>query len=367
MLRIEAIKAFNRSNKHVDNLIWDTNSWSVEGVRDWHEWQRYFTWRQQPDLVTSMAIGQKVSTAQLEVLKNDRKASEYYLDRVEDERVAKKKVQNLLTGFTNLRKLHVVNGYLMRAHRGFKKCSEFVHPIQPPTTLYRNETLNNYGRPAGLLQRPGGYAFAFFRDLQSMDWSLTKLRMDAVCWSSFTDPMGEFPSLKGVTSLHLAVTLRIDSHEPDYLTPLQNKHELVCKRLLRPQMEFQNGHLMVFLSRLPKLRSLKLAFDGPFREAAGLTMKPTMTTIDDVFPNNYTWPDLEKLVLRNIGTRSDALLSLMRRQGGTLKVLGLHDINFEGPEPKLAWQPPQVFEEMQNVLCLARAELSGYFGCGHVL
>lgn len=35
-LRVHAIKACNRSNKHVNTLIWDNNSWIVEGVRDWH-------------------------------------------------------------------------------------------------------------------------------------------------------------------------------------------------------------------------------------------------------------------------------------------------------------------------------------------
>lgn len=369
--RVKSIKACKHLNKHVNTLIWDSNSWKIPDVLDFPEWQRYFKTRQRMPLSPSTAVGNRLPTAKLKSLTRDRRAWERYLDRIEDEKTAKTKqnLADILSGFANLHKLHVLNGGLIPAQRGAKKSSDFVQPLQPPTEVYRGQGLYHLSSRPNNSHRPGRHAFASIRSFRSMDWSLTKLRLDAICWSVFLLPGGSFLSLQGVTSLHLVITLRFDNRQQDDSTHDDDINTSVRPHLRRSQNTLRRRHLTGFLMELPKLRSLKLAFDEPFHEECLLAMKPTMTTIHHIFSEDHTWPDLHKLSLRNIGTKPDALLSLMRRHSGTLKTLGLHDINFEESKPSIEYemQPAQLFEEMQEFLCLERAQLSGQFGFGRVL
>jgi hypothetical protein len=363
--RIDAIKASKHLNKYVSTLTWDANYWNIPDVRDLHEWQLHFMMKSEcAELEPPMPVGKKLSIGGFVDLAFNRREWELYLDRTHDEKVVKKDqyLLKLFAGFRNLYKMNIFNGTLARTQRGVQKCSDYIDAEQPdpPAAHYRGESLYNCGNRVGPLQRPGGHAFAVLRSLPNIDWHLTKLRLDAICWSTFSDPIGQVSSLQHLTSLHLWITLRFEDHEG-------NMHYDCVERTLRKHVRcakktFSRHHLMQFLVNLSKLRSLKLGIAERLGKDPVKAGSPL--TISDVFGEHHTWPDLEKLALVCFDTTPKALLSLMDRQRSTLKALELDQMRITHDDedilPMMA--PPEILTRLNETLSLERAKLTGYFG-----
>jgi hypothetical protein len=374
LARIECIKKAEHLNKYCHTLIWDTNSWNISGIRDLHEWTRYFATKakHQPT-----AAGDRYPPDKLNELAHNRQEWESYVSNVYEEKVTMDphRIQDCLEGFKVMKKLHILNGGLSRTHRGIEKTSDFVRLPEPPVVHYRGQSLYNGGAYVGPPQRPGGSAFKVIRDIKSIDWHLTKLRLDSVCWSVFSSPHGELPSLQHLLSFHLRTTVRYEHH---LTSDLQNAdyEQTMDTQLRRARRIFGKHHLLDLLIKLRKLRSLKLEFSQhqcPDLEFDGhMYVKKLVTrastTLSDIISESHTWPNLQKITLRRLGTTSKALLTLMQRQRSTLKVLKLHDICFEvdAGQDTSQLKPPDVLTTMHELLQLERAQLSGGFGFARV-
>jgi hypothetical protein len=356
IVRVNAVKACEQLNKHVNTLVWDTNMWSIPDVRDYHEWVRYLK-RQAHLSRASRAVA--LEPGQLIDLANNHPEWERYVDRVRDEKMAKdhRNLQKLFEGFKNFRKLCVLNGRLVRTPRGIEKTAEYVRVPEVPATYYRGESL--YNGDAGPLQRPGGWACNAIQSFGSIGWRLRKLRMDAVHWSVFASAIGDVPSLQQLSSLHLKIAVQSDSRR--HVDQVGNQYRVAREAL-------SQHHLMDFLVKLPKLQSLKLELSRKDHDHGHLfTRAPS--TLSDMFSKDHSWPNLQKLSLIDFDTTCEALLSLLERQRSTLRVLKLRNIWFEPDEPSLvlskvafALKLPEVVGRMHEILFLERARWTGWTG-----
>ncbi|CAN9158294.1 unnamed protein product [Alternaria alternata] len=111
-----------RLRGQVKNIFWDVNQWSVGNVRDFHEWEQYFTQIAQLDRWRNANYDSSGYTQ----LSQNRREWEAYLDRVADERKARVDRDSLqvLERFYNLHSIHIVNGDLFLAHRSLQKVAE---------------------------------------------------------------------------------------------------------------------------------------------------------------------------------------------------------------------------------------------------
>jgi hypothetical protein len=372
--RAEAIKACDHLNKYVRTLIWDTNFWNISSIRDLHEWTRYFHMKAQYHKDTM--VGKEKLADRYTALANSRAEWERYLDSVQDEKLAKKPsiLHKTFAGFQNLRKLRVLNGELTRTHRGIRKTSEMVSPPPIPAIYYRGESLHNDpGRSIGMqgpqdhdLQPTSAHVFTLFRSYTATSWSITKLRLDAVHWGAFSFEVPGAEALQHVTSLHLKVTAREESRWGGHRGT--NAQILIRQNIREARWRFSCGFLTDFLVKLTGLQSLKLDFGGHVYDDGLLYLAPA--TVDDIFMEQHTWPELEKLALRGIDTSPRALMSLLKRQRSSLKMLKLHNIciavDQESADPE-ALDPmmlPELLTKLREVVTLQRAKLTGYFSSG---
>jgi hypothetical protein len=372
--RVEAIKACDYLNKHVKTLTWDTNFWIISFVRDLHEWTRYFNIKAQYHKDTM--VGEEKLADRYAALATSRAEWERYLDSVQDERLARKPsaLYKSFVGFRNLRKLRVLNGGLTRAHRGIRKSSELAIPPAIPAVYFRGESFhNNPGRSFGMqgsqdhnLQPSSAHVFVLFGSFTATSWHITKLRLDAVHWGLFTYETPGAEALQHVTSLHLKVTAREESRWGAHRGT--NAQILFRQSIREARWRFSKGFLKDFLLKLMRLRSLKLDFGGHVYDDGLLYLAPA--TVDDVFLEHHTWPELEKLGLRGVDTTPEALSSLLERQRSTLKVLKLHNIciavNEENANPEALdpMMPPEFLAKLREVVTLQRARLTGYLSSG---
>jgi hypothetical protein len=121
-------------------------------------------------------------------------------------------------------------------------------------------------------------------------------------------------------------------------------------------------HLMTFLSRLPKLRSVGLDLSGHLSRPDSQSELVALTTVHDVFGSNHVWPDLQELSLRYFNTTACALLSMLQRHRATLKNLQLHAMYLEQDEtasvPQIEW--PNLLQDIKAILQLEKASTTGY-------
>lgn len=369
--RIDAIKACEHLNKYVDSLVWDANFWSIPNVRDLHEWREYFKGKA---FATSkpMIVGDNFGTTELLQLAHNRDAWVDYVYRVKDEKIVKRghNMQQVLLGFHNLRKLHILNGGLGRRHRGIGKCSDFVTLPPPPASHYRGESLYNDGATIARLQRPGTFPFNILQELTNISPQLTKLRLDSVCCSAFSRKVSISPAMENLTSFHIRLSIRFEHHWGDSRTIDTSSHAQAIRDHVREaRRTLDQQDFTSFLHKLTKLESLKVEFDGPIYDEHGRAQSPM--TVRDLIYDDHIWPHLRKLKLRQLDTTSAALLSLLKSQSSTLRVLRLHEI-WILPDYQMAplnhdaftILPSYVLKRLGEVLHLEEVKLSGYFGPG---
>ncbi|OAL06360.1 hypothetical protein IQ06DRAFT_78301 [Phaeosphaeriaceae sp. SRC1lsM3a] len=372
--RIDAIKACEHLNKVVTSLVWDANFWSIPNVRDLHEWRGYFKAKA---FATSkpMEVGDNFGTDEVVQLAHCRHAWVDYLSRVKDEKAVKRgsNMQKVLQGFQNLHKLHILNGGFKRRHRAIGKSSDWVDLPAPPASHYRGESLYNDGPTVARLQRPGAYPFHILQNFSDNGPHLTKLRLDAVCCSAFSGQIDRSPLLETLLSFHIRLTIRFEHHWPD--SPLHDRpfhSQSITNHVHDATQALNNRNFTAFLRRLTKLESLKIEFDGPVYNEDGRLQSPF--NVRDIAYDNYTWPHLRKLKLRQLDTTSAALLSLLEAQRSTLRVLKLYNIWFL-PESYVTRldhtaikpAPSDVLRRLAETLRLDQAGLSGLFGPGPTL
>jgi hypothetical protein len=361
MARVDAIKACEHLNKHVNTLLWDTNMWCIPNVRDYHEWVAYF--ERKADLQDRQYAAVKLKPEQLLELANSHAEWVRYLDCVQDERAAKRysNLHRFFGGFKNLYKLRILNGELKARPAGVEKTWLYVYAPETGGSVayYRGESLHN--GDADPHQRPGSWACAIFRSIGSIAWNLTKLRMDVVHWNTFDEAFGDTPSLQQLLSLHMRI-----GFEAEQCGAVRNRE--IYHIFGDAQVVFYQHHLMNFLIGLPKLQSLKLNFRRGF-ERSGESFCCAASTISDLFSEHHIWPDLRKLSLKDIDSTFDAFLSLLERHRSTLKSLNLHNIWFEPHESEdvisqnaFTAKLPDLVVRMHNILDLERARWTGYLG-----
>jgi hypothetical protein len=361
MARIDAVKACEHLNKHVNTLVWDTNMWSIPNVRDYHEWVAYFRRKAHLQITEYMAV--KLAPDQLLELANSHSEWEHYLDCVEDERAAKRysNLQMFFGGFKSLYKLRVLNGQLATMPRGIEKTYLYPYAPEPdgPVAYYRGESLHN--GDAYSHQRPGSWVCASFQNIGSIAWHLTKLRMDTVHWRAFDEAFDNVSSLQQLLSLHLTI-----GFEAEQCGAVQNRG--IEYTFSDARGVFRRHHLMDFLVNLPKLQSLKLDFTRGFQRSGEL-FRRAASTISDLFSEHHTWPNLQKLSLNDVDSTRDAFLSLLERHCSTLKVLDLHNIWFEPHDSEddisqvaFTVELPEVVVKMHNIMDLERARWTGFLG-----
>jgi hypothetical protein len=360
LARLDAIKKAENLSKYCHTLVWDANYWNISDVRDLHQWTRYFEAKACLPKHQPIAVGKKLSPEELINLANNRYEWERYLDNIYDEKSAKGwfNLECTLRGLSNVQKLHILNGHIERTHFGYKKTTDFISPPVTPIH-YRGQSLYDDAGTDGLLERrlrsgrPGAHAFDAIRRFHNVGWQLTKLRLDAVCWSVFADEIGVVASLQQLLSLHLRITIRFEHYWGDKQYGEDETETLI--RVFGAQDVFSEHHLMNFLVGLPKLQSLKLDF------GCG---EPSTAVLSDIFSASHTWPDLRKLTLASLITDCKDLLSLLHRHRLTLKTLQLHGVWFEPSLDELVCKvdPPDVLATIHKTLRLERAGLSGHFG-----
>jgi hypothetical protein len=360
--RLEELGASERLRGCVKTIFWDINLWKIPGVSDLREWEIYFGRRANFCLNriietsdTSIASG-KLNASKFTELSKNRREWEGYLDKVDDEKKARKASERLqvLGCFQKVQCVHIVNGDLVPAHRGLKKVADRLpHALPAPPVLRRGECTYDKNRLPGV---------EALRTVQRRcNSSLGKLKLDRVHPKAFASAL---PSgFSGLTNLNIKM-IKWSHH--------------VCFNL--PQsVDSLMGNLRMFLVWLPQLESLQVSFDDkmdPWGSVA--TASPT---IRNVFGSETTWSKLQKLSLCGFAATSNTLVALLDRHSSTLKDLSLCDIFWamdEGDTPEegreasfgsirhCAW--PQTLQEIGECVSLEHATVSGTLGVvGHML
>ncbi|KAF2830390.1 hypothetical protein CC86DRAFT_463700 [Ophiobolus disseminans] len=361
--RINAIKTCPHLNRYVTTIVWDSNLWKIPNVRDLHEWRRYFHGRAFAAQQHGDAEHRKLADT-FNSLRDNQEEWERYLDRARDEKVAKnfRNLQNMFSGFKNLCKLHILNGDLTVRHRGLEKRAEKPHPPECTFNYWRGESLNVDGLPVYHSERPCGYALAAIDSFGDISWRLTKLRLNSVCCKVFYGFMDGIQPLRNFSSFHLKLTVLSE--------PLWGRDVARWPRfysnVLAVRNLFHHQVFMGFLVKLPELESLKLDFCGRYFDENDIGHSAP-ATVGDIFDPGHTWPRLRRISLLHADTTHEALSSLLKRHQSTLKVLKLHAMMLEPDQNEVharqsharTWT--DIFDEMNEVLHLEHAKLSGYF------
>jgi hypothetical protein len=364
---VSAIKSCDHLRKYVKVLVWDTNPWSIPGVRDQREWHDYlaiFKPGAHHGTLGHTMLKSPLGKRLLE-LADSWDHWGRYLDCVLDEKQAKVPhlLKATLLGFPSLGKVHVLNGDLERAHRGLKKLSDsIIPPLEEPTAYWRGESLYCDGSFVQTSQRPGSIALGVLHKLPGICGHLTKLRLDAVCWRVLESVIDRFARLPVLASLHLRITIR---SEPSYRNP-----HIPFPRVFRfhqARIAFQEGALMKFLATLPELRSLRIDFSERYEKSA-VPVPLAFASVGNVFGYEHIWPKLRKLDLRLIDTSPKAFISVLKRHRSTLKDLRLHGMYialelFEEDKSQkvqhMNWA--ELFQAMSAASSLERVTLTGHF------
>ncbi|CAN9224126.1 unnamed protein product [Alternaria alternata] len=337
-----------RLRGQVKNIFWDVNQWSVGNVRDFHEWERYFTQRAQLDGWPNPNYDKSKYTH----LSQNRREWEAYLDRVADERKARVDRDGLqvLERFYNLHSIHVVNGDLFLAHRGLQKVAEGSPDASHGPAVFRRgfETYSLRNLPGiETLLIPGEYCRS----------SLKELTLNAIqlkCFAPLTSS-----NFDNLSSLDITVF------------PWTFRDHFLRTQWVDPIIEgFRR-----FLASSTRLECLRIDLN---HDQPDLDTRDVVLSIDQVFDYNHTWSTLRKLSLRHFSATPDTLLSFLGRHSSTLKDLRLHNISWivdDGDEcgkseqrfyassasvRHCAW--PRVLQEMRKSLCLDHATVTGKLG-----
>ncbi|KAG9189118.1 hypothetical protein G6011_05986 [Alternaria panax] len=345
--RLKELSANERLRRHVKTIFWDTNLWSLNNVRDFHEWERYFAHRAEIDRMHNADFDSRhLYTSGYTQLSQNRREWEAYLDRVTDEKKARKALERLqvLGCFQNLRSIHIVHGALLPAHRGLQKVAElFLGALPAPAVLRRGLELEGFNGSPGVE--------AFLTIQQYCKSFLKKFRLNAVhpCCFSLLEP-GAFDNLSSLNIKLSPWTCRNNPSTRSSTIQLMND-------------------LKMFLVRSKQLESLRIDLN---RGNATTRGHRAVLSVRQVFGDEHTWPKLRKLSLRNFFTTPESLLLLLSRHSSTLKDLRLHSIGWEKSlsgtpkaRPDRSLRPvrspvwPQVLQKMSELLCLEHVTVSG--------
>ncbi|RII05280.1 hypothetical protein CUC08_Gglean010373 [Alternaria sp. MG1] len=337
-----------RLRGQVKNIFWDVNQWSVGNVRDFHEWEQYFTQIAQLDRWRNANYDSSGYTQ----LSQNRREWEAYLDRVADERKARVDRDSLqvLERFYNLHSIHIVNGDLFLAHRGLQKVAEDCPNASFGPVVFRR-----------------GFETYSLRNMPGIE---TLLIPEEYCKSS----------LKELTlnTVHFKCFAPLTSSNFDNLSSLDIT---IFPRTFRDRyLDTQWVVLMIksfrrFLASSTRLECLRIDLN---HEKAEPNSYDVVLSIDQVFDNKHTWSTLRTLSLCHFSATPDTLLSFLGRHSSTLKDLRLHNISWivdngdERGEPEqrfyapsasvrhCAW--PRVLQEMRKSLSLDHATVTGKLG-----
>ncbi|KAF2130366.1 hypothetical protein P153DRAFT_384643 [Dothidotthia symphoricarpi CBS 119687] len=344
--RLNCLRSSSNLRKYVETLIWDTNTWRIPNVRDFKEWERYFS-----NKVEDTYIWRRVEPRYVQHLtriRRNRQEWEVYADRLEDERRARghlhNKLESLLVGFDNLGRIDVVNGVIIPSHRGVEKIYDELFRYPGDSDVYRKgEGLFSNGRHVDASSRPAVRAFSAVVALSNL--RLKELKINTLCWQAFRSQICPTAALKRhLTTLYIRLTSRAEYNYDSF----HSYHEIVQAR-----HDHSTGSFSDFLTDLPNLESLRL----DFKDTTNLTDESVHyhpTIFESTFRSEYTWPSLRKLSLRNFETTPEALLSLLQRQKSTLKTLTLQKTIIGSEEddarPSMEWV--ELIREIRSMLQL---------------
>lgn len=309
LAHLASISNSEHLRKHVKTVIWDVNLWRIPNVRDLVEWETYF-YQKATSLRTwyDSALAE-AHASRLELLAQNRKEWEAYLDKMDDEKTARRDPSLLgtLGRFYNLHTIHVVHGQLVTAHRGVKKVGDdeaHSASVAQPVALGRGEGMKNFG------SHVGEEALDSLVKIQTLQ--LTKLKLTRIRYTNFVSwPWNHFENLK---SLDIKITVRADNDDGG-----------LYGVVFSPRF-FHQGKLHFYLSRLLlQLECIKIDMDCGYEET-NITLRQPCANIEDAFGISTIWPRLRKLSLCHFFATPETLISLLTRHRGTLRGLQLRNI-----------------------------------------
>jgi hypothetical protein len=369
--RLEELSASERLRACVKTIFWDVNIWKIPRVRDLNEWHRYFTMKaafcRSLQLRNLVSIYDVIDASGYDELAENRTEWEEYLDKMEDEKRARKASKQLhaLGRFQNLQSVRIVNGELCPAHRGLKKVADRFSSAPPaPAILRRGEEGLTESHRHDRHTQPGIEAFQTIQ--RYCNSSLRKLKFDSIHPQALTALSSR--NFESLTSLDVKIT--------EWLTGFH----LGSEQPTSLQMQALRG----FLARTTQLECLRVGANSNMQVIGDLSR------VQHVFGSEFTWSKLRKLSLCQFTATPDALLSLVERHNSTLKDLRLRDISWQTdeeanvPEEELeadspstppypspaSWRSiqhcawPRVLRKMSMDLSLDRATISGMLGEG---
>jgi hypothetical protein len=220
-------------------------------VDDLHEWKNYFT--KKADYYQELhnkSAQESVLTTQCTSLSNNRDEWDAYVDKVNDEKVARSALtkSHVFAKFQNMRTFHICNGTLVRSHRGIDKFDDCMYRPPEQSILRRGEGIHDCTRTYSSL--PGFDAFTTMQIMPGLYFK--ELHLDRMHYSVFEFPVsGEFSRL---TTLDLKITIRNDWARD------QKYRRLTDIRRSRPTLRLE--HLQWFLHGLYHLECLRLDLDS---------------------------------------------------------------------------------------------------------
>ncbi|KAH7384675.1 hypothetical protein BKA66DRAFT_608839 [Pyrenochaeta sp. MPI-SDFR-AT-0127] len=353
--RVKAIKGNEHLRKQVKVAFWDANYWRIPYVQGLPSWQDYFKEKSDSLRPWGSPEFETCHGAKLGQLAKNQQEWEAYVDKAKDED-QNRRIEVLhaaLLGFENLRTILVLNGDLSQAHRGLEKWGDIVeYSANDEPVLLRGEGLHMDGPYIPDIYRPGAEALETLRMLPGL--CLSKLSIDALCYTAFEEPINVAGTLDTLTSFHFRLTDRADGWN-EY-----HEHFTTDNFSQMAQDVLSHGHLAEFLTRLVNLESLEVdlgEFCSDYREDSAID-----STADVIFPQDFTWPKLRMLSLRNFDSTPKRLLALLERHSSTLKDLRFHHLHLELDTSVVGqeWGWRDVLQIICETLHLERATLSGW-------
>ncbi|USP81665.1 uncharacterized protein yc1106_08939 [Curvularia clavata] len=356
LARLANISNSEQLRKHVEIVFLDVNLWRIPNVRDLNEWQTYFCRKAAFLRAWDGAPEAEEQACRLDVLAQDRKEWLAYLDKMDDEKQARRDPSflNPLERFHNLHKIYMVHGQLVSTHQGFKKVSDEVDSASAePISLRRGEGMNDIGNKTG--------NEAFESLLKITIPPLRKLKLDRIHYTNFASrPVSQFANLSNLTSLTIKITVRADRW---------NRFARVDhwgRPIWGPDTEWERGTglsvLQLFLQELRHLECLKIDLESGNAKMEYSVRKP-LATIENVFGTDWTWPRLRKLSLCHFYATPETLLSLLATHRKTLRDLRLRNIELTTEFGSVAvldeYSWPQILQYIAGCLDLQRTTVSG--------
>jgi len=278
----------------VNTIVWDTNHWKIPNVRTFREWELYLI--RKGNFYRSRNCGMYTYGSVLVELAKSQDEWEAYLEKVEDEKVAKEMFfqSSVFQHFPNLHTIHVSDGV----------------DVEDPNaqSLCRGEGSNGWNNRCGLK------AFQWLQKTAPLP--IETLRLDKLSHFGLQYVSGDFSSL---TSLDLHITARMDSF---YFHPWD------CTEWWSPALIMPKGYLRKFITGMPHLHTLRINLRDTTPSDDWRGRQP-LTSVDAVFGPEYTWPKLRHLSLCHFFATPDTLFSLLSRHGATLRLLSLCNIFFD--------------------------------------